>query len=85
MHRSSVSLVEESRDGRLRERFLDLPWPKGYISGQRSLAPGTAAFLSENDIPHLSIADSGHFMMVERPAAFCAVFREMLEEMGAVP
>lgn len=81
LHRSSVSLVEESRDGRLKERFLDLPMAKGFISGERSLCPSTAEYLAENEILHFKVLDSGHFMMLERPEAFCEAFRQTLEAM----
>jgi pimeloyl-ACP methyl ester carboxylesterase len=84
LHRSSVSLVEESDHGRLKERFRDLPMAKGYISGERSLVPSTAKYLADNRITYLRVPKSGHFMMVEQPEAFCEVFRRMLEEMGII-
>ena len=84
LYRSSVSLVEESLHGNLKDRFRDLPVIKGYISGERSLIPSTAKYLVENNITHFIVPESGHFMMVHRPDAFCRVLLEMLCEMGIV-
>jgi len=80
--RSSVSLMQESAQGDLKKRFSALPCPKAFISGERSLTPSLAGWLEKNRILHLTVPQSGHFMMIEQPENFCEVFRRILEETG---
>ena len=81
VYRSSLSLIEESTHGRLKERFSALAFPKGFISGERSLTPSLSDYLERNRILHLTVPASGHFMMLEQPEAFHEIFWRMLERM----
>jgi len=67
---SSVSLVRESCEGKLRERFASLAMKKWYVFGGRSINPGTKALLDEQGIPYLIVPESGHFMMDDQPSLF---------------
>jgi hypothetical protein len=67
---SSVSLVRESCEGKLRERFASLAMRKWYVFGDRSMNPDTKAFLDEQGIPYLIVPESGHFMMDDQPSLF---------------
>jgi pimeloyl-ACP methyl ester carboxylesterase len=77
---SSVSLVKESCEGRLRERFSDLPVKKWYIFGDRSMNQGTKAFLDEEGIPCLIVPESGHFMMDDQPSLFYSMLFGALDK-----
>jgi hypothetical protein len=75
---SSVSLVQESHEGGLRERFATLPFPKHYVFGAKSMSQASVTFMEENSIPYFVVPDSGHFMMDDRPDHFYTMFKERL-------
>jgi len=79
LHRSASSLVRESEQGNLRGRFVSLPAPKAYLSGERSRDPGKAAFLEGLGIPCPVVPESGHFMMDDRPDLFWPMLNRLLE------
>lgn len=70
LHRCACSLVRESREGRLMERFVEIPVRKAYFTGERSLNPKHQAFLSGHHIPCYVVPQSGHFLMDDRPDLF---------------
>lgn len=78
LHRSARSLVRESREGRLRERFADLPLPKAYFGGEKSLNPAHRSFLSGHAIPCYVVEGGGHFMMDDRPDLFWPLLAKVL-------
>ena len=71
---SSISLVRESCEGELKERFLNLAVKKCYVFGERSTNSASRDFLDEHDIAHFVVPQSGHFMMDDQPD----IFYEML-------
>jgi pimeloyl-ACP methyl ester carboxylesterase len=66
-HATARSLVEWSDGGRLLEIFRALPVPKAYVYGEHSANPDVLRHLE--GIPQYPIADCGHFVMTEKPAA----------------
>jgi pimeloyl-ACP methyl ester carboxylesterase len=73
---SSVSLVEESREGDLKERFEHLPTRKWYVFGERSINSRNRSFLQEKNIPYIVVPQSGHFMMDDQPHVFWELLLE---------
>lgn len=69
-HRAAASLVEWSDGGRLLALFAALDVPKAYVYGQASANPAVLARLDA--IRRIEIADAGHFVMADQPAAFLA-------------
>ena len=67
IHLSSVSLVRESCEGNLDQRFLALPLQKWYVFGERSTSLTTKSFLDQHNIPYFVVPESGHFMMDDQP------------------
>jgi len=83
---SSVSLVKESSEGNLKERFAGLPMHKWYVFGERSVDLDTRHFLEAHQIPYFVVPESGHFMMDDQPAVFYTMLFEALREnMGIRP
>ena len=82
LHQSASALVRESREGRLRERFLALPGRKIYVTGERSVNPAHIDFMDEHGIESHVIPGSGHFMMDDRPDLFWPVLCRTLEAGG---
>lgn len=78
LYLSSLSLVKESANGDLSERFLNLPLKKWYIWGENSVNPITRAFLDENSIPYFIVPESGHFMIDDQPEMFYRILLEAL-------
>ncbi len=76
LYLSSLSLVEESREGNLKEKFLSLPVRKWYVFGESSMNLVTMSFLETHDIPYFIVPKSGHFMMDDQPEFF---YRKLLE------
>jgi hypothetical protein len=76
---SSVSLVQESCHGNLKERFLALPTKKWYVFGEKTMNPSTKAFLDEKKIPYFIVPESGHFMMDDRPDVFYGMLFDALD------
>ncbi|MDY6951989.1 MAG: alpha/beta hydrolase [Thermodesulfobacteriota bacterium] len=77
---SSVSLVKESSEGSLRERFAGLSMDKWYVFGERSVDLATRGFLEAHAIPYFMVPESGHFMMDDQPALFYDMLVEALEK-----
>ncbi len=82
LHRCARSLVRESSEGRLRERFLGLPLHKAYFGGEKSLPPRNRAFLARHGIPCHVVEGSGHFMMEDRPDLFWPLLAKALRPGG---
>ncbi|MCF8061614.1 MAG: alpha/beta hydrolase, partial [Deltaproteobacteria bacterium] len=76
LHQCARSLVQESRDGNLRKRFLDLSVPKAYFGGEKSMNPRHRAFLTAHGIPCHVVPGTGHFMMDDRPDLFWPLLEE---------
>ncbi|MGD8387121.1 MAG: alpha/beta hydrolase [Desulfobacteraceae bacterium] len=83
LHRSASALVRESRHGDLRARFVSLPAPKAYLSGERSQDSGKTAFLEGVGIPCPVVPESGHFMMDDRPDLFWPMVFHLLDSFTA--
>lgn len=79
LHRSATALVRESEQGELRRRFVGLPAPKIYVSGERSLDMEKKGFLEGQGIPCPVVPESGHFMMDDRPDRFWPMVIHFLE------
>jgi hypothetical protein len=77
---SSVSLVKESCEGNLNERFLNLPTDKWYVFGEKSINYTNARFLDKHDIPYFIVPESGHFMMDDQPDLFYEMLFNALKE-----
>jgi pimeloyl-ACP methyl ester carboxylesterase len=77
-HASARSLAEWSDSGQLLEIFRALPVPKAYVCGEESANPDVLAHLEA--IPTYRIADCGHFIMVEKPAALARVVWEVISQ-----
>lgn len=75
-YESSSSLVAWTDSGELLEKFLALPCKKVYFHGERN--SGLEAIKHLGEIPTLSIAESGHFMMNENAGAFYERLAEFL-------
>lgn len=79
LHLSSVSLVKESCQGNLKERFLALPVRKWYVFGERSMNRSISSFLDANNILYFIVPESGHFMMDDQPGLFYRMLFEALD------
>jgi len=80
LYLSSVSLVRESSQGKLGQRFLALPVKKWYIFGQYSINRSNRSFLDANKIPYFIVPKGGHFMMDDQPDLFYRMLFEALEK-----
>lgn len=80
LYLSSVSLVKESCQGNLKERFLALPVKKWYVFGENSMNRSSRSFLDANNIPYFIVPESGHFMMDDRPSLFYRMLFEAIEK-----
>jgi pimeloyl-ACP methyl ester carboxylesterase len=78
LYLSSVSLVRESRDGRLRARFEELPTKKRYVFGEKSVNSSNRRFFDKKGIPYAIIPDSGHFMMDDQPELFRGLLLDVM-------
>ncbi|MBW1741375.1 MAG: alpha/beta hydrolase [Deltaproteobacteria bacterium] len=78
LYLSSVSLVKESYQGNLKQRFLDVPVKKWYVFGEKSMNQPTRSFLDANKIPYFIVPESGHFMMDDQPGLFYKMLFEAL-------
>lgn len=78
LHRCARSLVRESAEGRLRDRFLGLSLHKAYFGGEKSLPSRNRAFLTRHGIPCHVVEGSGHFMMDDRPDLFWPLLAKTL-------
>jgi pimeloyl-ACP methyl ester carboxylesterase len=81
LYLSSVSLVKESCEGNLKERFANLAMKKWYVFGDHSINSATRDFLDEQHIPYFVVPKSGHFMMDDQPAVF---YRMLFGALGTV-
>ena len=81
-HEASVSLVHWSDSGRLLGMMEELPVPRCYVYGTRSVIPAVLARLHR--IQRLEIKGAGHGMMEECPEAFYSVVAEWLTTQTAI-
>lgn len=79
LYLSSVSLVNDSCHGNLKERFLNISAKKWYVFGERSINQFTRAFLDAHNIPYFIVPESGHFMMDDQPSIFYRMLFEALK------
>jgi pimeloyl-ACP methyl ester carboxylesterase len=77
---SSVSLVQESCEGHLSQRFATLATRKWYVFGERSTSPATKKFLEKSNIPYFVVPESGHFMMDDQPDLFYRMLFNVLQD-----
>jgi pimeloyl-ACP methyl ester carboxylesterase len=77
---SSLSLVKESCEGNLNQRFLDLSTEKWYVFGEHSINYTNMRFLDQHNIPYFIVPESGHFMMDDQPDLFYELFFNALKE-----
>jgi len=78
LYLSSVSLVRESLDGRLRARFEELPTKKRYVFGENSVNSSSRRFFDKKGISYAIIPDSGHFMMDDQPELFRGLLLDLM-------
>ena len=81
LHASARSLVAWSDSGRLLEMFLRLEVPKAYVYGEHSANPDVLVHL--DSVPQVRIADAGHFIMIDQPAALASATAEVIARTGA--
>jgi pimeloyl-ACP methyl ester carboxylesterase len=77
-HASARSLVAWSDGGALLDIFRSLDLPKAYVFGERSANPAVLARLGA--IERVPIADCGHFVMTEKPAALARVVGRVIAQ-----
>jgi pimeloyl-ACP methyl ester carboxylesterase len=75
LHEMACSLVEWSDSGKLLDLLKSLK-TKSYVYGARDPKPYLVPQLT--DVPTFPIADSGHFVMRDNPAAFYRLLPELL-------
>lgn len=78
LHASARSLVAWSDSGRLLEMFLKLSVPKAYVYGAHSANPDVLVHL--DSVPKYRIADAGHFIMIDQPAALSRAIAEVMAQ-----
>lgn len=78
LYASARSLVAWSDSGRLLEMFLELSVPKAYVYGARSANPDVLVHL--DSVPKYRIADAGHFIMIDQPAALSRAIAEVIAQ-----
>jgi len=74
--RSSVSLVDWSDGGELLRIYRELEVPRRYVYGSRSVLPEVLQALDGMDTA--VVADSGHFVMQDAPAAFWPIVEALV-------
>jgi pimeloyl-ACP methyl ester carboxylesterase len=86
VYRSARALVEGIRPA-MRARYNELPMPRAYIYGERSVPRDRASVmpdapdpkeLEEHGIRVLVVPCAGHFMMFDNPAGFALALKEAL-------
>ncbi|MDX1575877.1 MAG: hypothetical protein R3285_06770, partial [Kiloniellales bacterium] len=77
-HTSARSLVAWSDGGALLGIFRALSVPKAYVAGDRSANPTVLAKLE--GIERIPIADCGHFVMTEKPAALARIVGRIMTQ-----
>ena len=77
-HASARSLVAWSDGGALLEAFRALAVPKAYVHGECSANPAVLAKLE--GIERIPIADCGHFVMTEKPAALARILGRIMTQ-----
>ena len=80
----AASVVEETGVTSAGERFLEVPCPKLFAFGGKSLPDRTRAFVGEHDLPNLEFPESGHSPMVDEAPRFYAAIATFLKQAGAV-
>ena len=61
--------------------FLKLEVPKVYVYGEHSANPDVLVHL--DSVPKVRIADAGHFIMIDQPAALASAIAEVIAQTGA--
>jgi pimeloyl-ACP methyl ester carboxylesterase len=79
----AVSVVNETGVTRAGERFMQVPCPRLYAYGKKSIPERTLAFLLEHRIPHLEFAESGHSPMIDEAQIFYAAIASFLSDQTA--
>jgi pimeloyl-ACP methyl ester carboxylesterase len=77
-HASARSLVAWSDGGELLRIFRSLAVPKAYVFGERSANPAVLTRLGA--IEQVPIADCGHFVMTEKPAALARAVSRVIAQ-----
>jgi pimeloyl-ACP methyl ester carboxylesterase len=86
VYRSARALVEGIRPA-MRARYNELPMPRSYIYGQRSVPRDRASVLpdapdpkelAEHGIRVFIVPRAGHFMMFDNPAGFAQALKDAL-------
>jgi pimeloyl-ACP methyl ester carboxylesterase len=80
LYLSAVSLLKESYEGNLYERFLKLPVRKWYVFGEKSLNRSTRILLDKDSLPYFIVPESGHFMMDDQPETFYRMLLDALKK-----
>ena len=80
LYLSAVSLLRESYEGNLYERFLQLPVKKWYVFGEKSLKHATRILLDKDGLPYFIVPESGHFMMDDQPEIFYRMLLDTLKK-----
>jgi pimeloyl-ACP methyl ester carboxylesterase len=62
----------------MREHFLQLPMPRSYLFGERSLPDPDTEQLPAKGIPVLIVPDAGHGMMWDNPVGFATALKHAL-------
>jgi len=79
LYRSAASLVKGIKPT-MRERFLELPIPRTYVFGERSLPDSDSERLASQGIKVLVVPNAGHRMNEDNPQGFAQVLRAALSE-----
>lgn len=74
--------ARESRSGEAGQRFLQLECRKLYCWGEASLGSETRNFLGNNGLRSRKFATSGHWPMIDEPAAFYTALAEDLANLA---
>jgi len=86
VYRSALALVEGIRPA-MRARYNELPMPRAYIYGERSVPRDRASVLPdapdpkelvEHGIRVFIVPRAGHFMMFDNPAGFAQALKDAL-------
>jgi pimeloyl-ACP methyl ester carboxylesterase len=80
LHASARSLVAWSDSGRLLRLFHGLSVPTAYVYGEHSANPDVLAHLET--VPKYPIAESGHFVMIDKPTELAAVIGTVMAQAG---
>lgn len=86
VYRSARALVDGIRPS-MRARYNELPMPRAYVFGERSVPRDQASVLPDAPDPEelarhgirvVVVPEAGHFMMFDNPAGFARALKEAL-------